>query len=223
MTMDRTQRSALVAVALMTVLYAAALFGTAGRLDIVEFWCWIAVLTAAGVISLLVIDPDLIRERMRPGGKQPPLGYWFVSLLFFAHLAAAGLDRGRLHWSDSVPPWLRILALAAFAVSWVPFVWAMQINRFFSPVVRIQTERGHRLVSDGPYGFVRHPGYAAALLAVLASGMALGSWLAAVIGWLGVPILLWRTCAEDRFLHAHLPGYTEYAARVRSRLLPGVW
>jgi protein-S-isoprenylcysteine O-methyltransferase Ste14 len=223
MTQDRMPRSTVPAVLLMMVLCAVVLFGTAGRLDIVEFWCWIAVLATVSVISLLVVDPDLVRERARPGGKPLPPRYWLVALLFLVHLGVAGLDRGRLHWSDNVPAWLRAVALLLFAIAWVPFVWAMRVNRFFSSAVRIQRERGHRVISDGPYSFVRHPGYATALVAVLTSGVALGSWLSAVIGWIGVPILLWRTWFEDRMLRAELPGYAEYAARVPSRLLTGVW
>jgi protein-S-isoprenylcysteine O-methyltransferase Ste14 len=105
----------------------------------------------------------------------------------------------------------------------VPVIWAMRVNRFFSSAVRIQSDRGQQVVSDGPYRFVRHPGYTAAVVMILANGVALGSWMAAVIGWMGVPILVWRTVKEDRMLRAQLPGYAEYAARVKWRLLPGVW
>ena len=103
------------------------------------------------------------------------------------------------------------------------FVWAMHVNRFFSSVVRIQRERGHHLVSSGPYRWVRHPGYAGAIPAIVASGIVLCSWLATAVGALGVPLVLWRVIVEDRTLQAELPGYPEYAQRVRWLLLPGVW
>jgi protein-S-isoprenylcysteine O-methyltransferase Ste14 len=128
-----------------------------------------------------------------------------------------------LHWSDSVPVWLRAVALLLFVLGWVPVIWAMRVNRFFSSAVRIQSERGQHVISDGPYRIVRHPGYTAGLIVILASGVALGSWLSAAIGLLGVPILLRRTMKEDRMLRAELPGYAEYATRVKWRLLPGVW
>jgi protein-S-isoprenylcysteine O-methyltransferase Ste14 len=211
------------AVAVMVAACAVVLFASAGRLDIIEFWCWLVELAALSVATLLLIEPDLVRERMRPGGRRPSPGYWLASLLFFADLAVAGLDRGRLHWSDSVPAWLRAAALLLFLLGWVPVIWAMRVNRFFSSAVRIQSERGHHVISDGPYRFVRHPGYTAGLVIFLASGVALGSWLAAAICWMSVPILLWRTIKEDRMLHAGLSGYAEYAARVKWRLLPGVW
>jgi protein-S-isoprenylcysteine O-methyltransferase Ste14 len=99
----------------------------------------------------------------------------------------------------------------------------MHVNRFFSSVVRIQQERGHHLVTSGPYRWVRHPGYAGAIPAVAASGVALCSWLATAIGVLGVPLLIGRTIVEDRVLRAQLPGYDNYAGQVRWRLLPGIW
>jgi protein-S-isoprenylcysteine O-methyltransferase Ste14 len=99
----------------------------------------------------------------------------------------------------------------------------MHVNRFFSSVVRIQRERGHALVTTGPYRWVRHPGYAAAIPAAVASGLALGSWISAAVGALGVPLILWRMVGEERTLRAELPGYAGYARRVRWRLLPGVW
>jgi protein-S-isoprenylcysteine O-methyltransferase Ste14 len=223
MTQDRVPRSTIPSIAVMMAVCAAVLFGAAGQLDIIEFWCWIVELAAICVATVLIIEPDLVRERMRPAGQRPSLGYWLSTLLFLVVLAVAGLDRGRLHWSDSVPVWLRTVGLMLFALGWVPVIWAMRVNRFFSSAVRIQFDRGQRVISDGPYRFVRHPGYTAALVVILANGVALGSWLAAAIGWLGVPILLWRTAKEDRMLRAELPGYAEYAARVKWRLLPGVW
>ena len=223
MSQDRMPRSAMPSIAIMALVCAAILFGAAGRLDIFEFWCWLAELTAICVATILFIEPDLVRERMRPAGQRPSLGYWLSTLLFAADLAVAGLDRGRYHWSDSVPPWLRAVSLLLFVIGWLPVIWAMRVNRFFSSAVRIQFDRGQRVISDGPYRFVRHPGYTAALVIIVVNGLALGSWLAAAIGWLGIPILLWRTAMEDRMLHTELPGYADYAERVKYRLLPGVW
>jgi protein-S-isoprenylcysteine O-methyltransferase Ste14 len=89
--------------------------------------------------------------------------------------------------------------------------------------LRIQTERGHEVASNGPYAFVRHPMYVAGVLIGATSGLALGSWLAEAVFAPFVPFIIWRTSKEDRFLQAELPGYREYAARVRYRILPGVW
>jgi protein-S-isoprenylcysteine O-methyltransferase Ste14 len=216
-------RSAIPSIVIMALVCGVILFGAAGRADIIEFWCWLAELTGISIATILLIEPDLVRERMRPARQAPSLGYWLSTLLFAIDLAVAGLDRGRLHWSDSVPPWLRAVALLLFVLGWVPVIWAMRVNRFFSSAVRIQFDRGQHVITDGPYRFVRHPGYTAGLGVILVNGVALGSWLAAAIGWLAIPIILWRTVKEDRMLYAELPGYPDYAARVKYRLLPGVW
>jgi protein-S-isoprenylcysteine O-methyltransferase Ste14 len=207
----------------VVLLLAAVLFGTAGRIDIPIFWAYVGVIAAISASALFLIDEDLARERMRPGGRPPSLRLVFISLLCIAHWAIAGLDRGRFHWFDTVPIALRLGAIAVFGAGLSLFIWAMHVNRFFSSVVRIQRERGHHLVTAGPYRWVRHPGYAGALPAIVASGMALCSWLATAVGMLGVPLLLWRTIAEDRTLRAELPGYEDYIRQVRWRLLPGIW
>ena len=205
------------------LLVAVVLFATAGRLDLPMFWLYLAVLGGVCAASLLLIDEDLAQERMRPGGRPVGLRLRLAFLLCIAHWAIAGLDRGRFHWSDNVPLLPRLVAIIVFATGLSLFIWAMHVNRFFSSVTRIQRERGHHLVTTGPYRWVRHPGYAGAIPATVASGIALCSWLAAAIGAIGVPLLLWRTIAEDRMLRAELPGYEAYAQSVRWRLLRGVW
>jgi len=100
----------------------------------------------------------------------------------------------------------------------------MRVNRFFSSVIRIQTDRGQHVVTTGPYAFVRHPGYTAGMLIIVASGPALGSWLAAALVVIfSLPFLLYRAITEDRILQLELAGYSDYAARVRCRLVPGIW
>ncbi len=102
-------------------------------------------------------------------------------------------------------------------------MWAMAVNRFFVPTVRIQHERGHHLVTSGPYEYVRHPGYSGMIIAVLCSGPALGSWLAAIPMACLAGGVLGRVVVEDRFLAEHLDGYVEYRHWVPFRLLPRVW
>ena len=102
-------------------------------------------------------------------------------------------------------------------------VYAMASNRFFSPVVRIQHERGHTLVTSGPYRFVRHPGYVGAILASACGGVALGSWWSLVPLAPFAALFLRRTAVEDRMLRADLDGYAGYAERVPYRLVPGRW
>jgi protein-S-isoprenylcysteine O-methyltransferase Ste14 len=216
--------SAYVQSVVFLLVAAVALFASAGKLAIAGFWLYLAILAGVTLASLAILEPDLIRERMRPGGRRPPLGLRLVAIVPFAHWIIAGLDRGRMHWSDSVPPWLQGAGLAAVAGGFALFLWAMAINPFFSSVARIQAERGQHVITGGPYRWVRHPGYSGAILLILASGLALGSWLAAAIAVvLGMPLILYRMNTEDRLLHAELAGYRDYAARVRWRVVPGIW
>ena len=216
--------SAYVQAGLFVVAAAAALFAAAGTVAIPGFWAYLAIFAAVMTISFATLDSDLLRERMRPGGKKPPLALRLFSLVLFVHWIVAGLDRGRFHWSDNVPVWLQGVGLFAVAVGYGLALWAMRVNRFFSSVIRIQTDRGQHVVTTGPYAFVRHPGYTAGILIILASGPALGSWLAAALLVIfSLPFLLHRAITEDRILQAELAGYSDYAARVRWRLLPGIW
>jgi protein-S-isoprenylcysteine O-methyltransferase Ste14 len=216
--------SAYVQAALFVIAAAVALFGAAGTLLIPGFWVYLAIFAAVMIVSFAALDPDLLRERMRPGGKKPPLGLRLFSIVLFLHWIVAGLDRGRFHWSDDVPAWLRGVSLFTVAAAYAFALWAMRVNRFFSSVVRIQTDRGQHVITTGPYAFVRHPGYTAGILIIAASGPALGSWLAAaVLVIFSLPFLLYRAITEDRILQGDLAGYSDYAREVRWQLIPGIW
>jgi len=205
-------------------LAAIILFASAGTAAFVTYWVYLAIFGAVFVASFLLLDPDLARERMRPGGRRPPLGLQLISVVLIAHWLIAGLDHGRYHWSDTVPGWLQWLSLVSLAVGYAICLWAMRVNRFFSSVVRIQSDRGQRVVAGGPYAVIRHPGYSAGIVIMIASGLALDSWLATIaLAVVGLPFLLYRAVTEDRVLQADLPGYRSYAERVRWRLLPGLW
>jgi protein-S-isoprenylcysteine O-methyltransferase Ste14 len=216
--------SAYLQAALFVILAAVALFAAAGTAAIIGFWIYLAIFAAVMVVSFAILDPELLRERMRPGGQRPPLGLRLFTIVLLAHWILAGLDRGRCHWSDGVPVWLQTAGLVAVAAGYALALWAMRVNRFFSSVVRIQTDRGQHVVSTGPYAVIRHPGYLAGILIIVASGVALGSWLAAaLLVVFSLPFLLHRAVTEDRILQVELAGYSDYARRVRWRLLPGIW
>jgi protein-S-isoprenylcysteine O-methyltransferase Ste14 len=212
-----------------TVALGAVLFGAAGRLDLPMFWLYLGAYALLVLVYALVMsrrDPALLAERRRsgPGAKRWDRAWLAVyTALFVVTWVLAGLDAGRVHWSDTVPLWLQVVAqivcVAAFALVW----WASWANTFFSQVVRIQEERGHRVVTEGPYQYVRHPGYAANIVVWPASALALGSWWAMVPAGAIVAAFIVRTALEDRTLHRELEGYEAYAQRVRYRLLPGVW
>jgi protein-S-isoprenylcysteine O-methyltransferase Ste14 len=195
-----------------------------GGFAITAFWIYLAILAAVFVAAFAMLDRGLLQERMRPGGRPTPLGLRLLNVVLLVHWVIAGLDRGRLHWSDTVPPWLQALGLSLLALGYGLVFWAMLVNRFFSSVVRIQSDRGQHVVSEGPYALVRHPGYSAGILIVLASGIALGSWLAAAfLVAVVLPFLLYRVVNEDRVLQRRLDGYADYARRVPWRLVPGIW
>lgn len=209
---------------LVITILLGSLFGPAGRLDLPYFWVWAAVLIGATLVGALVFDRELLSERLRPGPSGEDRHLRFAMLPFLlGHLVLAGLDVGRFQWSTRIPVRIQTFALAGLVLSMSLTVWAAKINRFFSPVVRIQSERGHHLVKAGPYRWIRHPGYAAAFGAIICSGPALGSWWS--MAPLAVPLvlILRRTIIEDRFLHQHLDGYRDYAAHVRYRYFPWIW
>jgi protein-S-isoprenylcysteine O-methyltransferase Ste14 len=201
------------------------LFGSAGRWDLPFFWAYIGVNALLGLVGSLTVDPGLQEERWHPAARTRE--FWLMLFvggpLYLAQLVVAGLDAGRFHWSHGIGVTTQIAATAAFTTGWSLVTWALIVNRFFSPVVRIQEERGHRLVTSGPYQFVRHPGYIGAIVGFLSGSLLLGSWWALVpAATLCVGIVM-RTIAEDRFLRAEFLGYADYTARVRFRLIPGIW
>ena len=201
------------------------IFPAAGRIDLPMVWAWLAIMLAVIVMSAIVLPADLLRERQRPGseGRVHDHHRAFVVPLLVLSWVLAGLDLGRLHWGDTIPTWLRIVGLAGYAAALIVMLWAMRTNRFFSSVVRLQRDRNHETITDGPYRFVRHPGYTAMIFSLLCGGLALGSWIA-FVPTLGVMLLfLRRTINEDNMLKRDLAGYADYAARVRCRLVPGVW
>jgi len=134
----------------------------------------------------------------------------------------AGLDH-RFVWSPAFPLWLIVLGFILTSLGYAFAVWAMAENRFFSSVVRIQTDRGHAVCDSGPYRLVRHPGYAGNIPPLLGIVLALGSVWALIPAVAALIIAVVRTALEDQTLQEELPGYRDYARRVRYRLIPGIY
>jgi protein-S-isoprenylcysteine O-methyltransferase Ste14 len=211
-------------VLLMEGLLAAVLFTAAGRMDLPWFWAVLALHAVLLLIGIRFMDPELRSERLRPGPGGRSRRVRFLALpIVLTHLIVAGLDVGRFGWSGPIPVVVQAAALAGYAAGLGLSLWAMAANRFFSPVVRIQAERGHQVITAGPYRVLRHPGYTGLMVGSLCGGVALGSWWSLVPLAPFVAIFLWRTAMEDRFLHEGLEGYAGYARRVRYRLVPGLW
>lgn len=206
---------------------AAVLLGSAGRIDWPMAWAFLGAYLAIIIIAFFVVDPELIQERSHvgPGVKRSDVLLASLSFVWFFPLTllAAGLDAGRFEWSPAFPAAVQPLALVVFVLGTAFSLWAEATNRFFSTFVRIQTERGHCVVVDGPYAHVRHPGYAGQILASIALALLLGSLWALIPAVVGSCLLAVRTLFEDRTLMEELSGYREYASRVRWRLIPGIW
>jgi len=209
---------------LATLMIAGLLFALARTWRDPWLWAYVSVCSAAAAYALLSIDEDLAKERFRPpNAGADRLAVRFLRLVALSHLVVGALDTGRWHLTPPVPAAVRIVALVGMATGLVMFYRAMRENRFFSAVVRIQDDRGHRVVDSGPYRVVRHPGYAGLILVPPFSGMALGSWVAVAIGLIMSALVVRRVLFEDSFLRHNLDGYAAYAQRVPHRLVPGVW
>jgi protein-S-isoprenylcysteine O-methyltransferase Ste14 len=212
----------------LLLIFACVLFGSAGRWDWQRGWAYLLAVSLLEVITLVLlaaVAPETLNQRgtLQSGVKafdRVFAALWLV--LALCTPVVAGLDAVRFGWSTL--PWslfdvgLGVLLLA------VPFgTWAMVENEHFEQFVRIQEERGHRVVTTGPYRFVRHPGYLGAILGALATPLMLGSVWTFVPAGLAALLFVVRTHLEDQTLRRELQGYEEYARRTRFRLVPWVW
>jgi protein-S-isoprenylcysteine O-methyltransferase Ste14 len=213
-------------VSVFYIIVAVILFTVSGKLDWWMAWVFLAVLVGNYIVDLIILDPELLAERS--SAKAGTRKYDIILAMFmsglgtFAVVIIAALDK-RFGWSVIVPFWLQILGLLMILLGCVVVTWAMASNKFFAPVVRIQRDRGHTVSTMGPYRFLRHPGYSGAGLTFLGTPLILGSLWAFVPVFLIIIDIIVRTALEDGILHKELSGYIEYAARVKYRLLPGIW
>jgi protein-S-isoprenylcysteine O-methyltransferase Ste14 len=218
---------------LQTLLYIAGmgalLFIAAGTRQWPAAWVFLAAMAVLGLGSgvwLAKTDPALLAERMRPmmqdaqpaADKKFMLVFGAAALLWFI---AIGLDK-RFHASD-VPIALQALGLAMLVASTGYIMWVMRENSFAAPVVKVQAERGHRVIDTGPYAHVRHPMYSGTVLFFVGMPLLLGSWWGVMLAPLFVVLFAIRAGIEERALLEGLPGYAAYTAKVRYRLVPGIW
>lgn len=206
----------------------AAMFGTAGTWDWPRGWVFFGVycaLTAICCAWLWVTNPEIFaaRRKIQKGTKGWDVVVTSLIVITFATLMIVpALDDGRYHWAPQ-PDWVVWLGYALFAPGFMGFAWAQSVNRNFEASVRIQTDRGHQVITTGPYAVVRHPGYAFALLMLAGMPLSMGSLYGLIPAGALFLLVLIRTLGEDATLKAELPGYADYAARVRQRWIPGVW
>ena len=207
---------------IMTVIVSGSLILLYGRVDRwILLYCGGWALFA--LLGLMSMGNDLVQERFHPpepGADR--LSLRAVRIIALSHMAVGALDAGRWQLAP-VSDGLRAASLALMFVSSLLVVAAMHTNRFFSAVVRIQTDRGHHVVDRGPYATIRHPGYLGMIASVAFSGLALGSWLGFGLGLIYCALILRRVAFEDAYLATNLPGYRDYTTRVKYRLIPGAW
>lgn len=213
------------------LLIPLVLMISGGDLGWRQGWIYSALIVLTGVGSRIWAEkkhPGLMEERGK-FGKTQDVKSWDKVLsplmavsMTFPLMIVAGLDH-HFGWSFVFPTWLNILGFVLIAVGYTFAGWALVENRFFSSVVRIQTDRGHMVCDSGPYRIVRHPGYAGNILALPGIVLALGSVWTILPVIMALIIAVIRTVLEDKTLQEELPGYPDYVRRVRYRLIPGVY
>lgn len=215
---------------LATLLLSGILiFGGAGRLNWTLGWVFVTAWIIPKLVFLVVLrlkDPNLLVERATRHKNTQRYDKILIPIYFvfaFGTFIVAGLDGGRFRWSGDVPIALVIAAYVIYLLGNSLAGWAINSNPFFSAESRLQTERAQKVTSAGPYRFVRHPAYSAAFLLWITTGLMLESWWALVPGLFAGTMMIIRTVYEDRMLIVELPGYKDYAQRIRYRLVPGIW
>jgi len=213
----------------MLLIQLAIFFFSAGHIEI-RPWVFFGSSFLHYTISIVAqykLNPELLAARLvikREGSK-----LWDEILMRSSNLVVlialpvvAGFDVGRFHWSNLdfafVFPGFVLLILSTFLLN-----WAMAVNPFFEPTVRIQKDRDHKVIASGPYNFVRHPGYLAGLSYIFSVPLIVGSVFAFIPAGIYMILVVLRTSLEDRTLSRELTGYAEYSKRVKWMLFPWIW
>ncbi len=207
-------------------LIIAITFIGAGRIDYWQGWIYNGLNIIFLLLSYLLLPRELIEERLKPkeGMKKWDKTYYIVSTpVYFATLIISILDGGRFDWEPRIPILVVIIGVVVYTIGQIIVLWTKKVNKFFSTVVRIQKDRGQTVCKDGPYGFVRHPGYIGGLLYIIVTPFVLSSFWGLIPAVIAVVLLFIRTYLEDKTLQRELEGYTDYTNKVRYRLLPGIW
>jgi protein-S-isoprenylcysteine O-methyltransferase Ste14 len=215
----------------LTVYVAITLvlmFWPAGTIDWRRGWLFITLFVILMFIAVGWIardNPELFAARSK---IQKGSAGWDVIvssitvLLIFAIVPLAALDDARFKWAPT-PEWVPLIGYVLLTIGFMGVTWAQSVNRHFEATVRIQSERDHRVIEDGPYAHIRHPGYAFAIPMSAGMALSLGSLVALIPVAIVTVLLAFRTLGEEAVLREGLPGYTDYSARVKYRWLPFIW
>jgi len=214
---------------LFIILQIIVLFGAAGRIDIPRAWIYFAIVFVYCSIGLVIMhkfNPELLYRRSRGMGKGTKS--WdkilmpVIVILTYIQLAVIGFDLGKVQLYN-LGINFAILGLIMYIFLAFLGTWTTITNPFFEPTVRIQKEREHKVITTGPYRFVRHPGYVVAILFPMAITLFMGSALGLIPAVINLILLIVRTYLEDKTLQNELNGYLEYTKKTKYRLFPGIW
>jgi len=207
------------------ILQGAVLFIAAGTLS----WKWAWAVLLLGLLLLIInwilLPAELVIER---GRKKENVKKWdriitlIISLPTILMYVFSGLDH-RFNWTGDVHIIINIAGLGLISLGSMIFTWSMVSNKFFSTLVRLQIDRQHTVATEGPYKYIRHPGYLGYMIFTLATPIALGAfWGLIFSGIIGI-LLIVRTALEDATLKKELPGYAEYTENTKYKLIPFLW
>jgi protein-S-isoprenylcysteine O-methyltransferase Ste14 len=214
---------------ILIVIGLIILFLSAGTLAWIRGWIYVGLVSIYQVISTVVLarlNPQLLNERgtvIKAGTKTfDKVWVAIVPIFTFGNLVVMGFDAVRYQWSV-MPFWLTYVGIFMFVAVAPVALWAMAVNKFFEWTVRIQNDRNQYVCTSGPYRIIRHPGYTGLIMSLLAYPFILGSWWGFLPNSVLILIIVIRTVLEDRTLQKELPGYKEYAQKVKYRLIPLIW
>ena len=211
----------------LVIIFAVFVLLRAHQLGWTVGGIYVGIVATAFTFNLVCLgkwNPELIERRFSTGkGTKTWDRVWLVLFLIAMTIIFVAVNIEAKDGVSSAPGAAWLLGYAIFVPGWTLLTWSMVVNPFFEKTVRIQTEHGHRAIDTGPYAYVRHPGYVGFSACIISTPLLLSSNLAFIPAFITVLLFVIRTALEDRMLHNELSGYSDYANRVRFRLIPGVW
>ena len=227
--LTKAGKNALIAPYRWWIAWTIVFFISAWRLDIPRAWLYVLIVLIGNIINTLVLLKYMRELYNLRGGAQEGTKKWdyfFLLIYFFTSLIlvplVAGFDVGRFQWSY-LDFHFMIIGIILYILSFALVLWAMLVNQHFEGTVRIQEDRGHKVVSTGPYKIVRHPGYVGMILGSFSPSFIVGSFFSLIPVVVIIITVIFRTHFEDKLLRAELEGYLDYANKTKYRLIPGIW
>jgi protein-S-isoprenylcysteine O-methyltransferase Ste14 len=210
------------------LIFSLILFLSAGKIDYFQGWIFLTTNIITGLMNFGMIrnDSELMTERSKVGEGSKSwdkIVLGLSALVYIINVVVAGLDSGRFLWSPNFHWSIYILGVVLTLIGQVIFLTARKENKYFSSVVRIQTDRGHTVCNTGIYKIVRHPGYLGMIISLATIPLITGSIWCIIPTLTAIILLLIRTYFEDEALKKELSGYNEYAHKTRQRLIPKIW